>query len=226
MAVLALIRESAPEPAEAGGDRFDWRTASRFFLPELAFGLGAGLTIPFINLYFRNRFGLSAGTIGLTYSAAQALMMVAFLAAPLLARRFGAVRTIVVFQLSSIPFFLALAFTVSLPVAIAAFVLRHACMNMVHPVGSHFAMEVVHPRQRARVNGLKQAANKVSWVVANSLGGVLIVSPPLFGRDGFATTMGITIVLYIVGSALYWRFFSKEPAGRVAAPEVEPTVER
>ena len=43
--------------------------------------------------------------------------------------------------------------------SLTAFLLRHACMNMVHPVGSHFAMEVVNPRERVRVNGLKQAAN-------------------------------------------------------------------
>jgi MFS family permease len=221
--VLLMIREAAPAPPSRGGDRIDWGTAGRFFLPELLFGLGAGLTIPFINLYFRNRFGLSAGDIGLYYSGAQALMMVAFLAAPVLARRFGAVKTIVAFQLSSIPFFLILAFTGSLPLAVAAFLLRHACMNMVHPVGSHFAMEVVNPGQRARVNGLKQAANKIAWVISNSLGGVLIARTTLFGRDGFTTAMVITIALYIVGSALYWRFFAKEPLGRVPAPEVEPT---
>jgi MFS family permease len=218
---LAGMREAEPERAAVGTDRFDWRTAAKFFLPELAFGLGAGMTIPFINLYFRNRFGLQVGSIGLLYAAAQALMMGAFLAAPLLARRFGPVRTIVAFQLSSIPFFLVLAFTATFEVAVVAFLLRHACMNMVHPVGAHFAMEVVRPDQRARVNGLKQAANKTSWVVANSVGGWLIVHRPLV-LDGFTTTMLCTIGLYVVGSALYWRFFSRVPSGQVPAPEAEP----
>lgn len=224
LAALALVRESPPEPAPEASERFDWRTAVRFVLPELAFGLGAGLTIPFINLYFRNRFHAPAGTIGLYYSAAQALMMGAFLLAPLVARRLGAVRTIVLFQLTSIPFFLVLAFTTSPALAVAAFLLRHACMNMIHPVGSHFAMEVVHPRQRARVNGLKQAANKLSWVAANSAGGLLVAQGALwsFAVDGFTTTMLVTIVLYVAGSAMYWRFFAREPAGRVPAPEVEP----
>jgi predicted MFS family arabinose efflux permease len=218
---LVLIRENPPEPAREEGDRFDWRMAAKFFLPEIAFGLGAGMTIPFINLYFRHRFHLQAGTIGLCYSAAQALMMVAFLAAPLLARRFGPVRTIVVFQLTSIPFFLVLALTTSLPMAVAAFLLRHACMNMVHPVGMNFAMEVSHPRQRARVNGLKQAANKLSWVAANWIGGLLIARTS-FIRDGFASTMFLTIGLYVIGSAMYWGFFSKQAAGQVPAPEAEP----
>jgi MFS family permease len=110
-------------------------------------------------------------------------MMAAFLLAPVLARRFGAVRAIVSFQLTSIPFFLILAFTTSLPLAVGAFLLRHACMNMVHPVGAHFAMEVARPGQRARVNGLRQAANESSWVAANFAGGELIRHAP-FVVDG------------------------------------------
>ncbi len=224
---LLAIRESPPEPAGKEPEGFDWKTASRFFLPEVAFGLGAGLTIPLINLYFRLRFKVPVGTVGLYYSWAQALMMVAFLAAPLIARRLGAVRTIVLFQLTSIPFFLVLAWTVSLPLAIGAFLLRHACMNMVHPVGSNFAMEVVRPGQRARVNGLKQLANKLSWVVATGVGGWAIDRVGEWKNrhglvDGFTLTMLVTIVLYVIGSAMYWRFFSKEPAGRVPAPEAEP----
>jgi hypothetical protein len=34
--------------------------------------------------------------------------------------------------------------------------------------------------------------------------------------------MLITIVLYVAGSAMYWRFFGREPAGRVPTPEGEP----
>jgi hypothetical protein len=223
IAVLALVREKAAEPPADGGDRLDWRKASRFCLPEVLFGLGAGLTIPFINLYFHSRHNVPAGTIGLYYAGAQALMMVAFLSAPLVARRFGAVPTIVVFELTSIPFFLVLALTTSLPVAVAAFLLRHACMNMIHPVSAHFAMTVVRPCQRARLNGLRQMSNKCAWVVATALGGWLIKSAPLV-VDGFTTTMFATIVLYVAGSALYWRFFGKEPAGRVLAPSPEPDV--
>lgn len=221
---ILRVREREPDPPIRGEESFGWRTAAKFFLPEIAFGLGAGLTIPFINLYFRTRFGRPAGEIGLYSSAAQALVMVAFLLAPLLARRFGAVRTIVAFQLTSVPFFLVLAFTTSLPVAVGAFLLRHACMNMVHPVGAHFAMEAVRPRQRARVNGLKQAANKSSWVAANFAGGEIIRHVP-FVLDGFTTAMLLTIALYVAGSAMYWGFFGGVAEGRsVPAPEGEPAV--
>ena len=224
LSVPALLgmREIAPEPARTEKSDFDWKTAARFFLPEAIIGLGAGLTIPFINLYFRERFDRAAGEISLYYTGAQALVMVAFLAAPLLARRFGPVKTVVACQLSSIPFFLVLALTTSLPVAVGAFLLRHACMNMVHPVGSHFAMEVINPRERVRVNGLKQAANKLAWVAANAMGGWMIAHTRIV-IDGYATTMFATIGLYVVGSVLYWKFFSGVPSSQAPVPEAEPT---
>ncbi len=220
---LALIREAAVDAPSGRGDRLDWRQAVRFCVPEAVFGLGIGLTIPFINLYFHRRFSVPAGTIGLYYAGAQALVMVAFLAAPVVARRFGAVPTIVALELTSIPFFLVLALTTSLPAAVAAFLLRHACMNMIHPVSAHFAMTVAHPRQRARLNGLRQISNKGAWVVAAALGGWLIQRAPLL-VDGFTTTMLATIVMYVAGSALYWWFFRGEPAGRVPVPAPEPTM--
>jgi MFS family permease len=235
---LGLLRDAPGEGGRRGEapEPVDWPMAAKFFLPELAFGLGAGLTIPFINLYFRNRFGLSSGAIGLAYSAAQALMMGAFLLSPLIARRWGPVRTVVAFQLTSIPFFVALALTTNLAVALAAFLLRHACMNMVHPVGSHFAMEVIRPGQRARVNGAKQAANKLAWTAANSMGGVLIAQGALAPGlvDGFSSVMAVTIACYAVGSAMYWSFFRSmrtepgrrrdaESGGEGGVPEPPPT---
>jgi MFS family permease len=220
--LLAFIREEPVPPEAPEEGRFDWPTAARFCLPELVFGLGAGLTIPFINLYFETRFGLQVGRISGYYAGAQGLMMAAFLSAPVVARRFGAVPTIVAFQLTSIPFFLVLALSTSLPLAVGAFLLRHACMNMVHPVSSNFAMAVVHPRHRARLNGMKYTTNKVAWVIATGLGGYLI-ERTRFIVDGFATTMFVTMGLYVIGSALYWRFFRRESAGRVLAPEAEPT---
>lgn len=82
LAVLLPLREAGVPPPEEEKDGVDWPVAARFFLPELFFGLGAGLTIPFINLYFRARFGLPVGSIGLLYGGAELLMMGAFLAAP------------------------------------------------------------------------------------------------------------------------------------------------
>ncbi len=206
---LAMIREAPADPPPPEPEKFDWSTAGKFCTAELIFGLGAGLTIPFLNLYFRLRHGQPAGTISTFYSGAQVLMMVAFLLSPLFSRRFGPVRTIVGFQLASLPFLVVLALTTSLPLALGAFLMRHACMNMVHPVSTNFIMERAPARQRARFNGLKRASWYLSIVVASAAGGWLIDNTTLI-VDGFTTVMAFTIGLYLAGSVLYWVLFRRE----------------
>ena len=84
------------------------RTKGRLFFrlvfPSFLVGLGAGLIIPFLNLYFRDRFNLSTQTIGIYYAMVQASMIVGVLFGPELARRYGMVRTIVISELASLPF--------------------------------------------------------------------------------------------------------------------------
>lgn len=205
--VLLAVREAPPLPAD--GRKIDWSTTRKLCVPELIIGLGAGLTIPFINLYFQGRFHKEAGEIGLYFTFAQAVTFVAFLASPILARRFGKVPTVVSCQLLSIPFFFAMAFTTSVELAVVAFLARHALMNMAQPVSSNFAMEILPPHQRTLTNGIKAMCWNGAWVVSTIAGGWLI-DHARFVRDGYTVAMLITIGLYLTGSAIYW--FTFRPA--------------
>ena len=215
--VFAFIRE-APA-AGRGSDRLeiDRRSAFRLALPLAVIGLGAGLTIPFINLYFDARFGYGAKQVSAVYSAAQVLTVVAFLASPLLARRFGGVRTIVACQMLSIPFFLVMAFTGSGALAVGAFLARHALMNMAGPVNAQFAMEVVPGHQRALTNGIREIAWNGTFLLGTSAGGWIIENKRAF-RDGYTATMLATIALYVAGSLLFHRFWRGSTALKPSRP--------
>jgi MFS family permease len=222
--VFLLIRdEAAPQPREERPE-IDPPQALRLCLPEFLIGLGAGLTIPFINLYFSVRFGQGPARVSEVFSYAQVVTFFAFLAAPVFARRFGGVRTVVACQLLSIPFFLLMAFTMSPLLAIAAFLGRHALMNMAGPVASNFAMEVVPARQRALTNGIKTVAWNGAWAVSTSVGGWMM-SHTRFVRDGFTVMMLLTIGLYLVGSLVYFCFWRNAPVmlpvGR-PGPSIQP----
>ncbi len=222
-AVFVVIRENrAPERT---GDRLeiDRRTAFRLGLPLAVIGLGAGLTIPFINLYFEKRFGYGAKDVSAVFSVGQVFTFVGFLAAPLLARRFGGVRTVVACQALSIPFFLAMAFTGSPALAVGAFLARHALMNMAGPVNAQFAMEVVPAHHRALTNGLREIAWNGTFLLGTSAGGWIIENARLLG-DGYTLTMLCTIALYLAGSAIFWTFWRRSPVlnPRAAPAPLEP----
>jgi MFS family permease len=216
-AVVFLFIQDAPAEPKEDRQEVDLRQATKLCLPEFIVGLGAGLTIPFINLYFSSRFGKGPGAIAAYFSYAQVATFVAFLAAPVFARRFGGVRTVVACQLLSIPFFVMMAFTMSPLVAVLGFLGRHALMNMAGPVASNFAMEVVPARQRALTNGMKTVAWNGSWAVSTSLGGWLVTHTKLV-IDGFTVTMMATIGCYVVASSIYYVFWRNAPVMQPMAP--------
>jgi MFS family permease len=206
-AVAAFSRiDSRPPRIEAKGLREylsarDWVLLGKLVFPSAMVGFGAGLIIPFLNLYFRERFGQDPLQIGTVFAVSQFFMVLGFLAGPPIARRLGIVLTVVSTELLSIPFFLLLAFTRSLPVAILAFWVRGALMNMNHPLVTNFAMEMVTSDQQAVTNSVRMLAWNISWMVSTQLGGWIIE------RQGFTTPMLITIVLYATSSLLLFRFF-------------------
>jgi predicted MFS family arabinose efflux permease len=164
-------------------------------------GVGAGLIIPFLNLYFKERFHLAPDMIGLFFLAVSAAMFVGTLSGPILARRFGLVRAVVITQLASLPFMLMLAYTYSLPVAFAAFVIRGGLMNLNAPISSHLAMELSEEAERPLVNALLMISWTGSWMIAVAIGGELVE------RHGFTLVLNIASGLYLVASILYYYFF-------------------
>lgn len=214
----SLIHSPAPPRERQHGFRV-WRVKHpgllvRLLSPTFILGCGAGLIIPFLNLYFRDRFGLQAWSIGRIFAVSQALTAAGFMLGPVLARRFGKVRTVVTAELSSIPFFLTLAFTRNLGLAVTAFWFRGTLMNMNHPVTTNFMMEAVDPADREFTNAGKELAWSSSWMISTQVGGWLIE------RHGFSVPMMVTVCLYLVSSSLFWSFFhDHERKQRLSAPD-------
>ncbi len=181
----------------------DWPLIRRLLMPRFAVGLGAGLIIPFMNLYFRNRFQLEPGPIGVIFAVSQILTMIGFLTGPVIARRIGMIRAAVTTELMSIPFFLAMAFTGSLPLAILAFWFRGALMNMNQPISDNFAMEMVGENQHAVTNSLGSLVWNGAWMISAQVGGWMIE------RHGFKPPIVIAVLLYVTASVLFLSFFRR-----------------
>ncbi len=193
----------------------DWRLIGKLGLPTFIIGSGAGLIIPFMNLYFRDLFNSPAGTIGVLFAALQCSMTAGTLAGPLLNKRMGLVRSVVVTQLVSIPFMLVLCFSRFFPVVVVAFLLRGALMNMNQPLTVNFAMEAVKKEEHAVTNSVLMLAWTGSWVVSVQVGGILIE------RYSYIPSFLATIALYVIASLLYYWFFKDVRTGKLPEHEVE-----
>jgi len=76
----------------------------RLFLPQVVIGFGAGVLVPFLNVYFKTQFGLSDITLGFLFAFQSVFMALATLVGPIVAERLRRVRAVVFVQLLSIPF--------------------------------------------------------------------------------------------------------------------------
>ncbi len=215
---------SLPPQARHGGRTFvhrlrayDWPVIWRLMVPKILVGLGAGLVIPFMNLYFRGEFGLASGEIGLYFSIMQVGLLFGMLAAPLVTSMFGMVGSIVLSELASIPFMLVLALTRNLPLAVVAFVMRGSLMNMNLPIAANFEMELLREEDRPFTNAVSSVAWNGAWTVSTALGGSIIE------KFSFAWSFYMTIGFYLLSAASYWLLlgrgrFSGRGSGRCPIP--------
>jgi MFS family permease len=172
-------------------------------LPYFIVGTGAGMIIPFLNLFFRDRFGQSPENIGFYFGLVNLTMFIGVMAGPVLVRKLGMVRTMVFTELASIPFMLILAYSYNFPLVFMAFLLRGALMNMGHPIGTNFAMEMVPKSHQGLMNAFLMFAWTSSWMVSTRIGGMVIES------YGYTVSLLAAVILYVVSALTYFMFFRK-----------------
>ncbi len=207
---LLMIREERAQPAGEHRPPFTLRDfpfrrdVVALLVPELIIALGAGLLIPYLNIFFKQRFHISDSVLGLTFAVSQLLMGGATLLAPILAERWGKIRTVVFTQLASLPFLLALGFVPVLPVAVGAFWLRAMLMNMAGPLYTAFAMERVRENERGTVGAMIGVAYSVGQGIGPGISGFVQRSfgfPPLFLTTGTTYLVAALLTLALFGQA-------------------------
>ena len=200
----------------------DPKGLSRLVLPGLIVSIGAGLIMPFMNVFFRNVHHQSDSAIGVLFAWASLAMGLGLLIAPSLAERYGKIQVVVVTQALSIPFLIILGFSGSLVPAIAAYYLRTMLMNMSNPVYSTFAMEQVKTEHRGMIASLMNMAHQFGWAFSPTISGFIQV------RWGFKPAFLLTILLYSISIWLYYAFFWRQLRRKASAavspnPTADPT---
>jgi len=218
MIPLWLIKAAAPSTEEnrISLNLEQLRRRGGFYLKistvNLLIGIGAGLIIPFLNLYFRDRFGLPPERIGFYFILVSFGMLAGTLCGPLLTPRLGLVRSIVATQLLSIPFMLTLAYATSLYLAVPAFILRAALMNMGVPINTNFSMELSEKSEQGLVNAILMISWTGSWMISVAVGGHLIE------HYGYTLVLNVSSGLYALASVTYFMFFSRVEKRRTDRP--------
>ncbi|NWG20876.1 MAG: MFS transporter [Chloroflexi bacterium] len=177
-------------------------------IPPFLISWGAALLIPYLNLYFRERFGVDNRTLGALFAAFDVATGVAALAGPALAARWGKMRTVVLTRALGVPMLLLLGMAGELWLAVAAALIRVVLFNMAAPLYDAYAMERTSEQARPFVIGLLGGAYSAGFLIAP------LMSTAVQERYGFGPLFAATTMLYAVAVLLTWWFFVRGAASR------------
>jgi len=178
------------------------RLTVKLATPNFLIGFGAAILIPYMNVFFKDRFQISDSLLGMLFSLSSLFIGIGSLIGPRLTTRLGGkIRTVAFTQLSSVIFMLMIGFVPSLWVAGIASLFRAALMNMSAPLYSAFCMEQTPEPQQGFVSSVMNIAWQIGWSVGPYISGVVQV------RYGFTPLFITTTLLYLLAVGLMWRFF-------------------
>ena len=185
---------------------YDWFLMIKALVPTLLIAVGAGLTIPFINLFFFSVFNLDSGQFSILGSAASFLSFGALLLSPTIKRRYGYNKTILLTQFIAVTLLIILSLTQlfsflqwMIIVAIVSYLLRQPLMHMAAPITSELTMKYVGEKNQELVSAINYSIWSASWFLSAKIFQILrSIHYPYY------KIFLITALLYAIGVIFYY----------------------
>ena len=152
---------------------YDWHLIFKAISPLILISIGAGLTIPFVNLFFNSIFGFTASEFSLLGSFTALLVFIFSLLVPTLRKKYGYWMTIVVVQSLAIICLIIMSlmelyatYSFALIIAVAAYILRQPLMHMAHPASNELMMNYVGKKNQELISALSSSLWSASWFIS------------------------------------------------------------
>lgn len=163
--------------------------------------LGVGMVIPFYNV-FLTTLGANERQVGFVFALGSAVAAVIGLSAPTVARRLGALDAVFYLRFAIVPLYLILIPFPFLGLAVVAHVIRQTTISVSWPIESTFIGEVLPPKARSSVYGLRSAAWNLCSALAAFIAGKIIVRT---GYDWTFMSIAFFTGLSAIVFTLYYR---------------------
>lgn len=188
------------------GSGYNWGLIAKALIPVLVIATGAGLTIPFINLFFSRVHDMSTNIISMWNFVASLLVAFAALLVPKIKNGIGYKLAIPLTQSFAVLSLVLMATTewytyipAAAGIAVGCYLLRQPLMNMAGPMTSEVGMKYVGKKNQEMTSALTAAIWSGSWFISTRF---------IFAtlRDtgwNYVSIFLITAALYAVGVFLY-----------------------
>lgn len=144
----------------------------KLVFPGILVGLGAGATIPYLNLFIEAKFNIDYAMMGSLFGWTSLATATTVLIQPWLVRRLGQIKAVVVVQLASLPFLFLLGYSPLFFLVVVAMFTRGALMNAAGPVFTALAMNLLPHRDRPVFSALNMMAWNIGWAIAATVSGI------------------------------------------------------
>lgn len=164
-----------------------------FLASSFIIGFGAGMTVKFFPVFFRDIYGFQPIAVQIVMGAGFLVTGLAALGAQRLSVRRGRGEMIVVLQAAAIACLIGMAVYPAAWLIVLLFIARGALMNASTPLSRSVVMDYVPKNRRGLWNSFQTVAWGLFWNVSALVGGFLI------GDDNYRLCFLITAGIYVVG---------------------------
>lgn len=192
---------------------FSEKGVLQFIIYNSLIGLGAGLVVPYFGVYLKFKINITTSQLGTIMSLSQVATGVGGLITPILANKFGKVNTIILCQITSIPFLLLIATPPSIFIVSIAFFMRSALMNMTGPVISNISMELVGNEKRSVLSSIMNLSSSLTRAISAVVAGLMMKN----FSNGYEIPYYITTCLYVIATVYFYKTFKSYNYSKPAA---------
>ena len=178
--------------------------ALKFVVYNTVIGFGAGLVIPFFSVYLKFALNIDNEKVGIIMGLSQLGLVLGGFLVPYISKLLGREMTVVVCQLLSIPFLISIAFPQGIFVMGLSFFLRSTLMNLNQPLIQNISLETVEYENRALMSSVISMSSNATRALS------MIVAGYLMENVSYTAPYYITVILYLIGTAIFYRSFKAE----------------
>jgi MFS family permease len=164
---------------------------------------GGGFVIQsIVSLWFFTKFGADLTLLSYIFSIAGVLTAFSFLASAKIADRIGLINTMVFTHIPSNILLILVAFSPTLPIAVALYLARMALSQMDVPTRQSYIVAVVKEDERTAAAGITNISRNISQAISPSIAGSILQSVSLLSAPFLLG--GLIKIVYDI--ALYLQF--------------------
>lgn len=204
--LVEIIDDKRENPKQKKLHKADWFLIIKGLIPTLIIATGAGLTIPFISLFFDKVHHFGKGDFSFVSAIAAVLVVWGALKVPSIKRNVGYKIAIPTTQSLAVISLVALAttqlysqYSIALYIAIVCYLLRQPLMNMAGPMTSELVMNYVGKKNQEITSALTAAIWSGSWVISGYFVKIMFSQ-----KYEFVNIFLITSAMYAFGVLMYY----------------------